>query len=274
MNRFRRQFGIRAAFPFAQLRSVCTSAVACVMALTLSAPAAFAQQTSANRSSTFNVVPIVITGVTMSGGQLIAHGLVGTTAFETPITVTSSAAQEGECPILNLSLAPIHLSLLGLNVDTSAICLDITAIDGGGLLGDLLCAIANLLQRGQPLADVLSGLTAPQLDRLSAGLTQVLNQAVFARLTSSDALQQATCTILNLALGPIDLNLLGLRVELDDCADGPVVLLITATEGGLLGDLLGGLLCNLSDLLNGNGSPAAILAVLRRIAIVYGVLLA
>ena len=49
---------------------------------------------------------------------------------------------------LNLALGPINLSLLGLNVDTSPICLDITAQQGGGLLGDLLCGVANLLNGG------------------------------------------------------------------------------------------------------------------------------
>jgi hypothetical protein len=99
--------------------------------------------------------------------------------FQAPITLTSGAIpRNGTCPILNLSLGPIHLSLLGLNVDTSRICLQITAIKGGGLLGDLLCGIANLLNSGIPLADVLAGLTADQLTTLNNGLTQVLNQAV------------------------------------------------------------------------------------------------
>jgi hypothetical protein len=61
------------------------------------------------------------------------------------------SAQAG-CPILHLVLGPIDLNLLGLRVElgggpnaNQVIVLDITAIPGGGLLGDLLCGLANLL---------------------------------------------------------------------------------------------------------------------------------
>jgi hypothetical protein len=50
------------------------------------------------------------------------------------------------------------------------------------------------------------------------------------------------CEILNLVLGPLDLNLLGLRIELNQ-----VILAITAIPGALLGDLL----CSIAGLLSG-----------------------
>ncbi len=51
-----------------------------------------------------------------------------------------------ECPILTLDLGPINLDVLGLQVDLSRVELDITAVAGqGNLLGNLLCAVANLL---------------------------------------------------------------------------------------------------------------------------------
>ena len=58
-------------------------------------------------------------------------------------------------------------------------------------------------------------------------------------------LQQTTasCQILNLVLGPLDLNLLGLVVHLDT-----VHLNITAVPGA--GNLLGNLLCGIANLLN------------------------
>lgn len=65
------------------------------------------------------------------------------------------------CPILHLILGPLNLDLLGLNVDLSRVVLDITADPTGGLLGNLLCAVANLL--GNP-----SGLTALLNDILGA----------------------------------------------------------------------------------------------------------
>jgi hypothetical protein len=54
----------------------------------------------------------------------------------------------------------------------------------------------------------------------------------------------ASCQILHLDLGPLDLNLLGLNVHLNE-----VVLDITATPGA--GNLLGNLLCGVANLLNG-----------------------
>jgi hypothetical protein len=60
-------------------------------------------------------------------------------------------------------------------------------------------------------------------------------------------LQQVSCGILHLELGPLDLDLLGLVVHLDQ-----VVLDITAEPGP--GNLLGNLLCSIAGLLDG-GSP-------------------
>jgi len=247
--------------------------LALVAMLSLSVPQAFAQQGQGKKPTTFNVIPIMIQSVTVSGGQLMANGLVGTTPFQTPITLTPGETPEGAtCPILNLSLGPINLDLLGLNVDTSPICLDITAVPGeGALLGNLLCSIANLLNGGLSLSDVLGGLGQQDLATLDTGLTQLLNQAVFVPLSSSDAVVSATCNVLSLAIGPLDLNLLGLRVELDDCDNGPVTVDITADPAG---GLLGGLLCAVANLLNGSAAQTAVLAVLRNIAALIGALLA
>jgi hypothetical protein len=195
----------------------------------------------------FNVVPIMITGVLVQDGGLVATGIIGGNTFSAPLFVTASPAQAGACPILNLQLAPIHVALLGLEVDTSSICLDVTAHRGQGLLGDLLCSIANLLNGGTPLGAILANLDTALLSRLNAGLTSLLNQAVFIPLASSPSLIGASCNVLNLALSPVDLNLLGLRVELDNCANGPVTLDVTANPAG---GLLGSLLCGLGNLLN------------------------
>lgn len=54
--------------------------------------------------------------------------------------------EAGECPILELELEPLFLDVLGLQVETSTIELDVTAVAGeGNLLGNLLCAVAGLL---------------------------------------------------------------------------------------------------------------------------------
>ena len=67
------------------------------------------------------------------------------------------------CRILRLQLGPLDLNLLGLRVQLNRIDLRITAIPGeGNLLGNLLCAIAGLLDppalQGLDLSAVLNSL--------------------------------------------------------------------------------------------------------------------
>jgi hypothetical protein len=92
-----------------------------------------------DKPSSLNVVP-TITGLRVSDGQLLASGVAwvvvkGKTYADSftdvPVTlsvVSNVVAAPVTCPVLNLQLGPIHLDLLGLVVDTSPICLNITAI--------------------------------------------------------------------------------------------------------------------------------------------------
>lgn len=99
----------------------------------------------------------------------------------------------------------------------------------------------NLLAQG-----TLSG----TLTNTASGATQnVSNVPVQVPVAAATA----TCSILDLTLGPLDLNLLGLMVHLDT-----VHLTITAQSGP--GNLLGNLLCAVSNLLNGGGAPLGALA--------------
>lgn len=93
---------------------------------------------------------ITITGFKVINGVLSAVGTAQytptggtqqTTNFSASLTPTSRT-----CPILTLDLGAIHLDLLGLVVNTSPIHLNVTAQSGpGNLLGNLLCAVAHLL---------------------------------------------------------------------------------------------------------------------------------
>jgi hypothetical protein len=111
------------------------------------------------------------TGFARSGGQTMVTGLVqGTltslTGAITPVsqtvtTAVTAALATGSCTILDLTLGPLHLNLLGLVVDLNQVHLVITAQQGpGNLLGNLLCAVANLLNGGAPggLANLLNQL--------------------------------------------------------------------------------------------------------------------
>jgi hypothetical protein len=61
----------------------------------------------------------------------------------------SGHAAQITCDVLNLVLGPLHLDLLGLVVDLNRVLLNIVAQTGAGnLLGNLLCAITNLLNGG------------------------------------------------------------------------------------------------------------------------------
>lgn len=70
------------------------------------------------------------------------------------------------CPILHLELGPLDLNLLGLRVQLNQVVLDITAIPGpGNLLGNLLCAVAGLLD-GVDLGSTLGRLLQSLIDAL------------------------------------------------------------------------------------------------------------
>src|SRR5215216_1028328 len=59
---------------------------------------------------------------------------------------SSGVSTQAVCNILTLNIGAIHLDLLGLVVDLSPIDLVIDAVSGpGNLLGNLLCAVAGLL---------------------------------------------------------------------------------------------------------------------------------
>lgn len=105
-----------------------------------------------------------LTEFVVRSGTLYAQGLLSGTltdaAGETIGTVTDLRVQlpvtqiSGTCEILHLELGPLDLELLGLVVHLDKVVLDITAEQGGGLLGNLLCAVANLLDNGGSLSGI------------------------------------------------------------------------------------------------------------------------
>ncbi|HZN20735.1 MAG TPA: hypothetical protein VFB84_21500 [Micromonosporaceae bacterium] len=83
-----------------------------------------------------------------------AAGAVIGTVTQT-ITFDRTAVIQATCTILELTLGPLDLNLLGLEVHLDQVHLVIEAVEGpGNLLGNLLCAIANLLNDGNPLSDI------------------------------------------------------------------------------------------------------------------------
>ena len=87
-------------------------------------------------------------------GQLAAVGTLTGTLTDSTGTVLGTVTQQatvpvqvsGTCQVLHLDLGPLDLNLLGLQVHLNEVVLDITAQQGpGNLLGNLLCAVAGLL---------------------------------------------------------------------------------------------------------------------------------
>lgn len=94
---------------------------------------------------------------TLTGTVLDANGgVVGSVSQ----AVTVPLQVSGSCQILSLTLGPLHLDLLGVVIDLNQVVLNITAVAGAGnLLGNLLCAVANLLNGGGPISNLLSSLS-------------------------------------------------------------------------------------------------------------------
>lgn len=102
----------------------------------------------------------------------LAQPVTSATSITQPVTsaAVTPAADPASCPILHLDIAPITLNLLGLQITTSEIVLDIAAIPGAGnLLGNLLCSITGLLDPGGTLTTALNQI-AGLLNQLLAAL--------------------------------------------------------------------------------------------------------
>ena len=108
-------------------------------------------------------------------GTLVDENGVSTAVIRTvtlPVTTggtaTTLAAQAAaSCDILHLELGPLDLDLFGLTVHLDRVVLDITAVPGAGnLLGNLLCAVTNLLNGGGVLTQI-AGLLNQILDLLT-----------------------------------------------------------------------------------------------------------
>jgi hypothetical protein len=127
---------------------------------------------------------------TTSGGELFAvgkltgrlkHRRISRDDVRMPAAVSEAAAAQSSqvippapqplpvpsCPLLALDLGPLKLNLLGLVVRTNRIFLNIDGIPssepGGGLLGDIVCALSSIVlppTQGSQVAQALSGLVA------------------------------------------------------------------------------------------------------------------
>ena len=121
------------------------------------------------------------------------------------------------------------------------------AVEGDGIVGRGF-VVGNLVDStGRSLGSVTKSASMP---------LQLPNRSVARRASRLET--NATCPILHLVLGPLDLDLLGLTVNLNQ-----VVLDIAAETGA--GNLLGNLLCAVTGLLDGVGALIDIVQLLNQI---------
>ena len=122
----------------------------------------------------------------------------------------------------------------------------------GGTFAGTLNILRFVNQNGQLAA--IGSLTGTLTDAAGNIIGSVTNQLITIAATPGTA----TCEILDLTLGPLDLNLLGLMVHLDQ-----VHLNITAQQAP--GNLLGNLLCAVAHLLDSGGPVSGLAGLLNNI---------
>jgi hypothetical protein len=172
--------------------------------------------------------------------QLLAIGTILGQTVNLPV-MNLRVTPMGDCNILHLELGPLDLNLLGLRIQLTKVCLDITGTPGTPL-GGLLCGPAfptTLAGQAGLLTSLISGSLNPVLTQLFSSPTRLGLKGTPAGIQPNPP---RSCPILRLQLAPVNLSLLGLNVSLTSCTSDPIVLDITAIRnGGLLGNLLCGL---------------------------------
>ncbi len=151
-----------------------------------------------------------------------------TGAVAGPLDTATATAQQ----VLELFVAPVHLDLLGVQVDTSTIRVTITSQSGAGLvLGNALTELTNLFN--PPLPEELNiDILNLKLDELLAKLDQQLPGIAPAPVAPVPV---SAGQVLNVTVPPLDLDLLGLVLE-----TSPITVNASAETGNglLLGNVL------------------------------------
>jgi hypothetical protein len=211
--------------------------MAAVFASSVSAAPAHRMAKPAKLSVGVEVLHFSTAGRKLQATSLVTATLTSATGQRT-VTHTkvalTAATGAGGCKILHLFLNELTLHLLGLNAHLDKVQLDVTGNAHGGVLGSLFCRLAHAKVASTRAGIARAMTTAVRHDgghvvRFTANLTP--------QATTTAA--GPTCSVLDLVVGPLDVQLLGLQVDLNR-----VHLVVTATRGaGVLGDLF----CTLAD---------------------------
>jgi hypothetical protein len=216
---------------------------------------------------TGNVVKDIENGLTNLIGELntllTSLGLPTKSATAAP---SAAATTSGSDQILNLTVPPINLNLLGLILETSTIQVNATAQSGNGeLLGNLLYDLLQNLHATQSdlntINSDLNGVLSQVVEILNAttltlpanavgSLSSALQELASPTLIDTTGVAVPPEPILNLDIAsnnggpPVDVNLLGVVVTTSD-----IQVQLLAQPGN--GEILGNLVYNVSHLLDG-----------------------
>jgi hypothetical protein len=184
---------------------------------------------------------IVAKGVARAGLRDPSAGL----ATATKAVTAQVRGGSSSCRVLTLKLDTLQLELLGLRVDTSAVNLLITGRQQGGALGQLFCRLARGIRLGRSAVAARAARSLNQ--RLRGRPLRAMGFAARVEPSDQPAVARAaqappapgSCQVLDLILGPLNLDLLGLRVDLYGATSTqPVRVLITANPArGVLGQV-------------------------------------
>jgi hypothetical protein len=154
------------------------------------------------------------------------------------------------CRVLDLTIQDLKLFLLGLNLDASTINLHITG-NQSRTLGQLFCRLSRGLNLGTRSRTAVAA--AKSLNKRMAN--KPMRVMGYRAMITPQQRQQATaeasqapagsCRVLDLVIGPLNLDLLGLVVDLYGATPkDPVTVLITADPNG---GILGSVFCRLAS---------------------------
>lgn len=229
-----------------------------ILSVALDTVGATPEQTRDLNANVDNILAKVVGVLNASTITLPANALdslsaaVQSLALPDLITATPGAS----VPILDLVISstdgvtpPVQVDLLGLHVQTSDIDAQLIATTGDGqILGNLLYNVANLLNPGGPAALISLITDLATGSSTTTGPTQA----------SGNGTTGASTQVLTVELPPLDLDLLGLKVQ-----SSPITVTISAQEGD--GKLLGNTLTAVSTLINTEGLSNALNNVLSSV---------
>lgn len=211
-----------------------------VAAVALSATVASGSSNTKTKAGKLSVGVSVLhfsaAGKTLSATGVVTGKLVDGAGHVSTVRekVKLSASTGGSCQVLHLFLDQLNLQLLGLNAHLDQVTLDVTGQAHGGPLGSLFCKLARA-KLASTRASAVHALNASVARHHMNALR--FDAAVFPKATATTS--NPSCQVLDLIVGPLNLRLLGLVVNLKK-----VHLAVTATRGqGKLGDLF----CDLAD---------------------------